>query len=66
MLYIKNGKVIDIKLIVMLNIYINIYLCRCLYDQIATYFEQIISRYQWGFCKCYSAQYCLLAMIEKW
>ena len=39
---------------------------RCLYDQIATYFEHIFSRYQCGFRKGCSAQQCLLAMIEKW
>ena len=33
---------------------------------IATYFEHIFSRYQCGFRKGYSAQQCLLAMIEKW
>ena len=37
---------------------------RCLYDQIATYFEHVFSRYQCGFRK--GAQQCLLAMIEKW
>ena len=26
----------------------------------------MFSRYQWGFCKGYSAQHCLLAMTEKW
>ena len=39
---------------------------RCLYDQIATYFEHIFSRYQCGFRKGYSAQQRLLSMIEKW
>ena len=39
---------------------------RCLYDQIANYFEHIFSRYQCGFRKGYSAQQCLLAMTEKW
>ena len=34
--------------------------------QIATYFEKIFYKYQHGFRKDYSAQYCLLAMIEKW
>ena len=34
--------------------------------QIATYFEKIFHKYQHGFRKDYSAQYCLLAMIEKW
>ena len=38
---------------------------RCLYDQIAPYFENIFFKYQCGFRKWYSAQYCLLAMIEK-
>ena len=38
----------------------------CLYDQIATYFEHIFSRYQCSFRKGYSDQQCLLAMIEKW
>ena len=35
-------------------------------DQIATYFEHIICIYQCGFRKGYSAQHCLLDMIEKW
>ena len=39
---------------------------RCLYDQIATSFEDIFSRCQCGSCKVYSRQHCLLAMIEKW
>ena len=38
---------------------------RCLYDQIATYFEHIFSRYQCGFCKGYSFQQCLLGIIKK-
>ena len=39
---------------------------KCFYDQIATYFVHIFSRYQCGFCKGCSAQHCSLAMIEKW
>ena len=39
---------------------------RCLYDQISNFFEDVFSKYQCGFRKCYSAQHCLLAMIEKW
>ena len=39
---------------------------KCLYDQIATYFEHIFSRYQCNFCKGYSTPQCLLGMIEKW
>ena len=39
---------------------------RCLYDQISDYFEDILSKYQCGFRKGYSAQHCLLVMIERW
>ena len=28
--------------------------------------DQFWSKYQCGFRKCYSTQYCLLAMLEKW
>ena len=38
---------------------------RCLYDQISKYFETRFSKFQCGFRKGYSAQHCLLAMIEK-
>ena len=39
---------------------------RYLYDQISKYFENRFSKFQCGFQKGYSAQHCLLAMIEKW
>ena len=39
---------------------------RCLYDQMSEFFDNIFSKYQCGFRKSYSAQYCLLVMIEKW
>ena len=39
---------------------------RCLYDQMSAFFEKIFSKYQCGFRKGYSAQHCLLVMIEKW
>ena len=39
---------------------------RCLYDQISKYFETRLSKFQCGFQKGYSAQPCLLAMIENW
>ena len=38
----------------------------CLYDQISIFFEDVLSKYQCGFSKGYSAQHCLLVMIEKW
>ena len=39
---------------------------RCLYDQILKYFETRFFKFQCSFRKGYSAQHCLLAMIEKW
>ena len=39
---------------------------RCLYDQVSDYFGDISSKYQCAFRKGYSAQHCLLVMIEKW
>ena len=39
---------------------------KCLYKQISSYFNDIFSKYQCGFRKGFSAQHCLLAMIEKW
>ena len=39
---------------------------RCIYTQINNYFDPILSKYQCGFRKSFSAQQCLLAMIEKW
>ena len=39
---------------------------RCIYDQIEKYFDAILSIYQCGFRKGYSAQHCLMSLIEKW
>ena len=39
---------------------------RLLFKQISEYFEPILSKFQCGFRKRYSAQHCLLAMLEKW
>ena len=39
---------------------------RCLYTQMNNYFNPILSKYQFGFGKGYSAQQCLVIMIEKW
>ena len=38
---------------------------RSLYDQIYSYFDNIFSIYQCGFCKGTSTQHILLTMIEK-
>ena len=37
-----------------------------MFKQISEYFELILSKFQCGFRKGYSAQHCLLAMLEKW
>ena len=39
---------------------------RLMFKQISEYFEPILSKFQCGFRKGYSAQHCLLAMLEKW
>ena len=39
---------------------------RILFEQISSFFENILSKYQCGFRKGFSAQHCLLRMIEKW
>lgn len=39
---------------------------RCLYNQISEFFEKKLSDYQCGFRKGFSAQHCLLVMIEYW
>ena len=39
---------------------------RFIFEQIVNYFEQLLSKYQCGFGKGFSAQHCLIAMIEKW
>ena len=39
---------------------------RCLYTHMNKYFDHILSKYQFGFRKGYSAQQYLLTMIEKW
>ena len=30
------------------------------------FYENILPKYQFGFCKGYIAQHCLIALIEKW
>jgi len=35
-------------------------------DQLSTYFAKILSKFQCGFRKGFSAQHCLIYMIEKW
>ena len=39
---------------------------RCLYNQMQTYFDNLLSKYQCGFRKGFNAQHCLVSIIEKW
>ena len=39
---------------------------RCIFRQLLNFSGQHLSKYQCGFCKGYSNQYCLLPMLEKW
>ena len=35
-------------------------------NQLSTYFEKVLSKFQHGFWKGFSTQHCLLLMLEKW
>ena len=37
-----------------------------MFKQISEYFEPILSKFQCGFRKGFSAQHCPLSMLEKW
>ena len=39
---------------------------RCLSNQIQTYCDNLLSKYQCGLRKGFNAQHCLVSMIEKW
>ena len=39
---------------------------RYLLKQISGFFDTILSKYQCGFKRGYSAQHCLIAILEKW
>ena len=39
---------------------------KCIFSQMSAYFDEIFSKYQYGFRKGYSTKQCLLALIEKW
>ena len=38
----------------------------CIYNQLAIYFDDILSKYQFGFRKNFSAQECLIPLLESW
>ena len=37
-----------------------------MHSQVRAYFDNILSKYQFGFRQGYSSQQCLLVLIEKW
>ena len=39
---------------------------KCIYNQLSTFFETVLSKYQYGFRKGFSAQHCLLKLLEQW
>ena len=39
---------------------------KCMFSQMSAYFDEIFSKYQYGFRKGCSTQQCLLALLEKW
>ena len=39
---------------------------RLMCRQLSNYFDNILSRFQCGFRKCYSPQHSLLLMVDKW
>ena len=39
---------------------------RCLYNQLSVFFDKILSKYQCGFRKGFTAQHCLINLLEKW
>ena len=39
---------------------------RCIYNQIAQFFDKILSKHQCGFRKGHSAQHALIVFLEKW
>ena len=66
---IKNKDKCDVKLKMKLRnsirVRVRVYE-RLIYNQISNYFENILSKFQCGFRKGFSAQDCLIVMIEKW
>ena len=39
---------------------------RCIYNQIAQFFDKILSKHQCGFRKGHSAQHSLIVLLENW
>ena len=39
---------------------------RSMFKQMSSFFDEIFSKYQYGFRKVFSTQQCLLALLKKW
>ena len=39
---------------------------QCIFRQLYNFMLEFLSKYQCSFCKGYSMQHCMLAMLEKW
>ena len=39
---------------------------KCLLNEMATHFDNILSKYQWGLKKGFSSQQCLIVLLKKW
>ena len=39
---------------------------KCLFNQMVTQFDDVLSNYQYGFRKGFSSQLCLIVLVEKW
>ena len=39
---------------------------KCLFNEMATHFDDILSNYQCGFRKEFSSQQCLIVLVKKW
>ena len=39
---------------------------KCIYNQLLVFFDKVLSKHQCGFRKGFSAQHCLIKLLEQW
>ena len=39
---------------------------KCIYNQVSVFFDKVLSKYQSGFRKGFSAMHCLMKLLEQW
>ena len=39
---------------------------KCIYNQVSVFFDKVLSKYQCGFRKRFSAMHCLMKLLEQW